>query len=203
VEGPTLAPPLLHTARPHRSLTPIAHTDRSHHDLTPLIHPSRPQVSTLSRSAFEEVAVHFNGPTLRVRKAMRRVLAQRALTRYLAQKAGGVGARSFVAQELASGFTFVQPREESLDVRLERCMKRAVTGEWQWGAKQSGARGGDDDGSDRVDGGGDGAGYAGDGSVGVGAELRALREQNKQLALQMQEMAATMKAVQANLAVSC
>lgn len=160
------------------------------------------EVSTLSRSAFEEVAVHFNGPTLRVRKAMRRVLAQRALTRYLAQKAGGVGARSFVAQELASGFTFVQPREESLDVRLERCVKRAVT-EWQWGAKQSGARGGDDDGSDRVDGGGDGAGYAGDGSVGVGAELRALREQNKQLALQMQEMAATMKAVQANLAVSC
>jgi hypothetical protein len=83
---------------------------------------------TLSRPAFEEVAVHFALATARVRKAMRRVLAQRALMRYLAIHAGGVGARSFVAREMASGYSYVSSFQQVLHAHARGQMSLAASG---------------------------------------------------------------------------
>ena len=128
------------------------------------------EVSTLSRVAFYDAAVHFAAPFAKVHKQMRRLTIQRALLRHLALRNGSMGARSFVSRELASGYSYVNIDGNSVEFRQ---VGNALQHELPASLAPSAAE------------------YSGAGAPGMAGsstEVAQLREGQRQMAAQLQQV---------------
>jgi CRP-like cAMP-binding protein len=82
---------------------------------------------SLSKDSFEDVAVDHPAPMVEVEKQMRKIRLQRALLRYMADRQGREGARSFVSRDVARGYSYVTeatPLEKQLRELREEVMTR-------------------------------------------------------------------------------